>query len=244
MMTDEIPLRLNAFLARAGYGGRREATRLIAAGRVQVNGRLETNALAEIDPNRAHVRVDGKLIKRLWPLTYLMLNKPAGALTATRDQHRRRTVYDLLGRFRNVVQAVGRLDYDSEGLLLFTNDGDMAHTLTSPKSQAPKTYRVKIKGHISGKAMQKLRHGVDIGGYFTAPAKVKSQSRLKANQWLRITLTEGKYRQVKRMLAAVDHDVLRLIRTDFGPLSLGELPQGKFRHLEDWEVRRLRALMK
>ena len=237
-------MRLNAYLARAGYGGRREATRLIAAGRVQVNGQVTTNPGEEIIPDKSHVRVDGKLIKRLWPLSYLVLNKPAGAITATVDPQGRPTVYDWLGRYRQAVQSVGRLDYDTEGVLLFTNDGDLAHALTSPQSKVQKTYKAKIKGHLDPAQLNRLRQGVEIGGYVTAPAKVQALSRLEANTWLRITLTEGKYRQIKRMVEAVGHAVLRLTRESFGPVELGDLRPGQFRFLDDWEIRKLREATK
>lgn len=243
LMTEHT-MRLNTYLARAGYGSRREATEIIAAGRVKLNGEVQTNPLLEFDANQAHVRVDGKLIKRLWPRTYILMHKPVGSITATKDTHKRPTVYELLGRYRTVVQAVGRLDYDTEGVLLFTNDGGLANALTSPGSKVPKIYRVKVKGHPSPMALEKLRTGVDIGNYVTQPAKVKFASRLKANSWLRITLIEGKYRQIKRMTEVVGHPTLKLVRVAFGPLILGKLPPGKIRHLENWEVQKLNKLIK
>lgn len=239
-ITETHSTRLTEFLARAGFGGRREATRLIAAGRVKVNGQTVTDAKHEVVPTSDHVRVDEKLIKKVWPPTFILLNKPARTITTTDDPQNRRTVYQLLGKFAQAVQSVGRLDFDTEGVLLFTNDGDLAHLLTSPQSKVKKIYRVKIKGHPRPKALQQLRQGLDIGGYVTAPAQVRVLSRGKANSWLRITLTEGKNRQVKRMVDGVGHAVLRLVREHFGPLSADNLKAGQWRHLSEREVRQLR----
>lgn len=228
------------FLARAGYGGRREAKRLIAAGRVQLNGSPINRPDCEIVPRNDHVRVDGKLVKKLWPLTYILMNKPLNTITAAYDPRERQTVYEFLGRYAKVVQSVGRLDYDTQGALLFTNDGELAHALTDPRSHVAKVYRVKVKGHPSPQALARLREGVEIGGYRTAPAKVRKLEEGPANTWLRLTLTEGKYRQVKRMVEAVGHPALGLIRECFGFLELGSLKAGQWRHLEDWEVRKLK----
>jgi len=239
-MEQRKAVSLADFLARAGFGGHREAKRLIAAGRVQLNGQPATRPDCEIIPRRDHVRVNGKLIKKLWPLTYILMNKPLNTITAAFDPRQRKTVYDLLGKYAKVVQSVGRLDYDTEGALLFTNDGELAHALTDPRSHVTKVYRVKVKGHPSFEALARLRAGVDIGGYRTAPAKVRTVQKGPANTWLRLTLTEGKYRQVKRMVAAVGHPVLSLIRERFGPLAADRLKAGQWRHLEEWEVRQLK----
>ncbi len=242
-MTDPQPMKLNLYLARAGRGSRRETTKIVAAGRVTVNGQVETNPLVEVWPGKTHVKVDGKLITRLWTSVYLVMNKPAGTITATNDDRDRPTVYDLLGRFRQVVQSVGRLDWDTEGVLLFTNDGDLAHALTDPASKAPKTYRVKVKGRPDRKALMQLRVGVDIGGYVTAPAAVRVLQKMEANTWLEITVAEGKYRQIKRMTEAVGHPVLRLVREAFGSIRADGVALGRFRHLNDQEIRELRALV-
>lgn len=243
-ITETKPTRLADFLARAGYGGKREAARLIAAGRVKVNGEIVTTAALEIVPAKDHVRVDEKLIKSLWPPLYIMMNKPEKTLCAAFDPGGRRTVYDLLGKYGKVVQSIGRLDYDTEGLLLFTNDGDLAHALTSPDSKVTKLYRARIKGQITRPELDRLRRGVDIGGYITASARVHIISSGPANMWLEFTLTEGKYRQIKRMVEAVGHRVLKLIRDQFGPLEVGNLKLGDWRHLEEWEIRQLRKLVR
>jgi len=243
-MTDKHPMRLNAYVARAGYGSKREATKLIAAGRVQIAGQVVTNPLEVVDAKQTHVRVDKKLIKKLWPLVYVAMNKPARTITATKDTRDRNTVYELLGKLRPVVQAVGRLDYDTEGVLLFTNDGEMAHALTSPKSHVAKIYRVKVKGHLRRDSLRQLRQGVDIGGYTTLPAQVKVQRRLQANTWLVMTIHEGKYRQVKRMCEAVGHPVVRLVRDAFGPIRAESLKPGEHRYLKEWEIKKLRELVK
>jgi pseudouridine synthase len=234
-------MRLTDFLARAGYGGRREASRLIAGGRVKVNGQVATQVSLEIEPARDHVRVDDKHVKKLWPLTYILLNKPAKTITTTFDPGGRRTVYELLGKFAKVVQSVGRLDYDTEGVLLLTNDGDLAHALTSPDSKVTKVYQVKVKGRPTPAELDRLRRGVDIGGYVTAPAQVKATPAGPANTWLRIALTEGKHRQVKRMADAIGRPALKLIRERFGPLGVGDLAPVQWRHLRDDEVRALRG---
>jgi 23S rRNA pseudouridine2605 synthase len=243
-ITDTNPTSLVDLLARAGFGGRRESTRLIAAGRVRINGQVVTDSKIEVHPAKDHVRVDEKVIKKIWPPTFILMNKPARTISATHDPQDRKTVYKLLGKYGQVVQSVGRLDYDTEGVLMFTNEGEMAHVLTSPKSHVMKVYRVKVKGSPAPQALRKLREGIDIGGYHTAPALIKVVSRGKANTWLRISLTEGKYRQVKRMVDAIGHPVLRLIREKFGPLTCDGLKPGEWRHMHDFEVRRLRELVK
>ncbi|MDP8222387.1 MAG: pseudouridine synthase [Candidatus Lernaella stagnicola] len=241
-ITEKAPTPLVDFLARAGFGGKREATRLIAAGRVKVNGQVETNAQRRVLPADDHVRVDQKLIKEIWPPTYILMNKPPRTISTTYDPQDRKTVYALLGKYGKVVQSVGRLDYETEGVLLFTNDGTLAHALTSPTSKVQKVYRVKVKGQVNAAELQRLRDGVDIGGFRTAPAQVHVLSRGKANTWLRIKLTEGKYRQVKRMTKAVGHPVIRLVREKFGPLEAGLLKAGQWRHLHNSEVRQLRSI--
>ncbi len=243
-MTPPAPIALVEYLARGGCGGRREAARLIAAGRVKVNGQPATNGNVEVVHGKDHVRVDEKLVKKLFPSTVILLNKPEKTITAAADPHDRRTVYACLGKYGKAVQAVGRLDWDTEGALLFTNEGELGHALTSPASKVQKVYRVKIKGHASAAELAKLRQGVDIGGYRTAPAQVRSFSVEPANMWLRITLVEGKYHQVKRMVEAIGHRALKLVREKFGPLEIAGLRPGEWRHLEDSEVRQLRELVK
>ncbi len=243
-MNQNFPTSLLDYLARAGCGGRRQAARLLAAGRVKVNGKTVTKGELEVVHGKDHVRVDEKLIKKLFPPTYIVLNKPERTITATTDPGDRRTVYTLLGKYSNAVTAVGRLDWDTEGVLLFTNDGPLAHALTAPASHVPKTYRVKIKGHASPAALEKLRQGLDIGGYRTAPALVRMVASEPANMWLRITLTEGKYHQVKRMVEAVGHMTLKLVREKFGPVELGDLASGAWRHLQEWEIRKLREAVR
>ncbi len=243
-MSDQQPLKLCLYLARAGHGSRRETTKIVAAGRVTVNGQVETNPLVDVVPGKTHVKVDGKLITRLWTPVYIVMNKPAGTITATEDDRDRPTVYDLLGRYRKVVQSVGRLDWDTEGVLLFTNDGDLAHALIDPKSHVTKTYRAKVKGHPPREAINRLRRGVNIGGYVTASARVRVVQKTDANTWLEITVVEGKYRQIKRMTDAVGHPVIKLTREAFGPIKATGLKPGQYRHLEDWEVNQLRSAVK
>jgi 23S rRNA pseudouridine2605 synthase len=235
-----MELRLSLFLSKASVASRRGADELIERGNVTVNGQVVTDPGKRIHVGKDHVKVDGKLITKLAPPVYLMLNKPPGCVTTTNDPEGRTTVFEFLKRVKVMVEPVGRLDYDTEGILLFTNDGEMANKLMSPKHKVPKTYSAKVKGAPSPDSLQMLRSGVMLDGQKTLPAKVKRIKKTDAYSWVRITIVEGKYRQVRRMFEKVGHPVVRLRREKFGPLEMEGLAPGKFRYLNEYEIGRLR----
>ncbi len=232
--------RLQKIISAAGTASRRAAEELIVEGRVRVNGKVVTELGTKADPNKDHIKVDGKLINPKQPQTYIMLNKPPGYVTTMSDPEGRPTVHDLLKGIKVRVYPVGRLDYNTEGMLLLTNDGDFAHLITHPSHELPKTYLAKIKGVLDDKIVHELENGVFLEDGKTAPAKVKRVRKEEANSWVEITIREGRKRQVRRMFDRVGRSVIRLKRIRTGNLSLGDLPAGQYRHLTPVEVRVLK----
>jgi len=229
-------------LARAGVASRRAGERLICAGRVSVDGTVVTSPAAQVDPERSVVRVDGRLLRVPAEFLYLVLNKPPGLLTARRDDFGRPTVMELLPEtWRSRLFPVGRLDKDTTGLLLFTDDGDLAYRLLHPSHHVPKTYRVQVAQTPSDQTLRRLRTGVQLEDGLTAPAEVVLIRPGPPRAEVEITLHEGRNRQVRRMFQAVGHPVLALARVAIGPLRLGNLPLGRWRELEPEEVAALRA---
>jgi len=225
-------MRLNAYLARAGVASRRGADELIKAGRVRVNG--EPGQLNTFVESRDRVEVDGRRVE-LQRLTYILLNKPAGVVTTARDPQRRKTVVELVPPGTRVV-PVGRLDVDTTGALLLTNDGPLAHRLAHPRYGVEKVYEVDVEGKPGSPALRRLREGVELDDGVTAPARAR---RLAAER-IELTIHEGRNRQVKRMLEAVGHPVRRLHRSAYAGLTLEGLEPGRWRELEPFEVERLR----
>jgi len=238
--------RLQKVLAAAGIGSRRRCEELIAAGRVQVNGQVVTRLGTRVDPLRDDIRVDGRPVRPLRPdrFRYVMMHKPVGVVTTLRDPQGRPTVADLLPKGFPRLFPVGRLDRDSSGLLLFTNDGELAAALLHPRYEIPKTYRVTVQGHPSPRALAALRRGVVLEDGPTAPAQVRVLSRDRDTSVLEVVIHEGRKRQVRRMCAAVGHPVVALQRVGFGPLSLGRLPPGAVRELSSREVEALREAVR
>lgn len=234
------PERLQKYLARCGIASRRGAERLILEGRVQVNGSVVSTLGAKVDPARDLVQVDGKVVRPVERMYYLALNKPPGYVTTVVDPYNRPTVMDLVP-FPVRVYPVGRLDADSEGLLLLTNDGYLAHQLIHPRYGVDKEYYVQVSGEITREKLQKLRLGVQLEDGVTAPARVRVLRRDGMTGWLSVTIREGRKRQVRRMMAAVGLNVLRLVRVRIGPVRLGRLAPGKFRALTPAEVARLQG---
>jgi 23S rRNA pseudouridine2605 synthase len=231
-------MRLAKYLAHAGVASRRASETIIADGRVTVDGAVITDPARDVDDSRA-VKVDGRRIKTAGQthVVYL-LNKPAGVISSAKDPQRRTTVISLVPTTERLY-PVGRLDYDTTGLILLTNDGDLAHRLTHPKFEVPRTYRARVaNAPVNEPAIRSLREGVELEDGMTAPAKVR---RLASNH-LEITIHEGRKRQVKRMLEAVGHPVRSLERVAFGPLRLGSLQEGEFRELKPAEIEQLRSL--
>jgi 23S rRNA pseudouridine2605 synthase len=232
--------RLQKIISAAGAASRRASEKLIVEGRVRVNGKVVTELGTKADPNKDHIKVDGKLINPKQPQTYIMLNKPAGYVTTMSDPEGRPTVQDLLKGVKVRVYPVGRLDYNTEGLLLLTNDGDFAHLITHPSHELPKTYLAKIKGMLDDKTAHELEKGVFLEDGKTAPSKVKKVRKEETNSWVEITIREGRKRQVRRMFDRVGRSVIRLKRIRTGNLSLGDLPEGQYRYLTPAEVRALK----
>jgi len=226
-------VRLNAYLARAGIASRRGAEALIREGRVTVNG--EVAGLATFVEGQDRVEVDGAEVAPE-PLTYVLLQKPAGVVTTARDPHGRPTVVGLVDHERRVV-PVGRLDADTTGVLLLTNDGALAHRLMHPRYEVDKVYEAEVEGELSDEALEALRRGVELDDGPTAPAG----ARRLAPSRLELTLHEGRKHQVKRMLAAVGHPVTSLHRSSYAGLTAEGLAPGEWRELRPEEVRRLRA---
>jgi 23S rRNA pseudouridine2605 synthase len=226
-------MRLNAFLARAGLASRRGADELIKAGRVRVNG--EPALLNTAVGGRDVVEVDGRRV-RAQPLAYVLLHKPAGVVTTARDPQRRPTVVQIVGHASRIV-PVGRLDADTTGALLLTNDGELAHRLAHPRYGVGKTYVAEVEGDPDEAALRRLREGVELEDGRTAPAKARRLGRGRVE----LVLHEGRTHQVKRMLEAVGHPVRRLHRPVYAGLTLDGLPPGESRELTRAEVARLRA---
>lgn len=222
--------RLQKILSEMGITSRRKAEDLIFEGRVTVNGRIATIG-TKADPVKDHIKVNGKLLIRPEPKVYIMLNKPKNVVTSLHDPEGRPTVKDFLKGVKYRVFPVGRLDYDSEGLLLLTNDGDFAHAVLHPSKKISKTYLVKVKGILEEDEIEKLRAGVKLVEMITAPAKVKRIRKTENNSWLEMTIYEGKKRQIRRMLEKTGHDVLKLKRIRVDGLELGKLEPGTFRYL-------------
>lgn len=236
--------RLQKIIAAAGIASRRKAEELITSGRVQVNGTVVTELGSKADPEVDHVRVNGKLLQGEQRHTYLLLNKPKGYVTTVSDPEKRPTVMDLIHGVKGRVYPVGRLDYASEGLLLMTNDGDLAHRLMKAASHFAKTYLVKVAGTPTEDAIAKLRAGVSIATddgkrVKTGPAAVRVIKEA-ANPWYEITLIEGRNRQIRRMFEAVGHHVEKIKRVKYGPLTL-DVPPGEFRSLTLKEIERLKS---
>jgi len=239
-----IPMeRLQKILAEAGIASRRKAEEMIREGRVTVNGKVAEIGM-KADPEVDYIKVDGRLISgpglRGPKSVYLIFNKPRGVVTTLFDPEGRPTVKDFLKGVKYRVYPVGRLDYDSEGMLLLTNDGDFANAILHPSRMIPKTYLVKVKGIIENDDIEKLRRGVRLEDGMTMPANVKIVRRLDNNSWLEITIYEGRKRQVRRMLERVGHPVIRLKRIGIDGLRLGDLKSGKFRYLTPEELRMIK----
>jgi len=233
-------IRLQKYLASCGTASRRQAEQIIAAGRVTVNGAAITELGYKVDPANDTVCVDGKQVRPAEHV-YYMLNKPRGYMTTKSDPHGRNTVYGLLRDVPYRVFAVGRLDFDTEGLLLFMNDGDLKYRLTHPKYRIERVYRAVVQGHPSAGTLQRLRDGIELEDGMTAPARVRPIHPTATSSEIELTLYEGKKNEVRRMCGAVGHAVIELRRICMAGLRLGELPVGRYRPLTDHEVATLRA---
>jgi 23S rRNA pseudouridine2605 synthase len=223
--------RLQKILARAGVASRRKAEELIVAGRVAVNGAVVTELGAKADPARDRVTLDGKPLQFPTAPLYLLLHKPAGYVTTLSDPQGRPTVMELLKGVKERVFPVGRLDYNTEGLLLLTSDGEWANRLAHPRHEIDKEYLVKVRGMVTDLQVKRLADGVELEDGKTAPATVRLGGASEKNSWLTVAIHEGRYRQVRRMCEAVGLFVVKLKRVRYGTVELGELKPGEFRPL-------------
>jgi 23S rRNA pseudouridine2605 synthase len=238
--------RLQKILSSAGVASRRKAEELITAGRVQVNGQTVTELGTKADPDHDHIRVDHKLIRQAQRQVYLLLNKPKGYVTTLSDPEGRPTVLDLVRGAKARVYPVGRLDYASEGLLLMTNDGELANALTRAASHVSKTYLVKVAGKPEPQAIEKLKAGIALPNRKgersrSAPAGIQ-MIRAGDNPWYEVTLIEGKNRQIRRMFEIIGHRVEKLRRVRYGPLTL-DVPPGTHRTLSPAEIAKLKQIV-
>lgn len=228
--------RLQKYLARCGAASRRRAEDLIAQGRVRVNGATVTVLGTKVDPTRDKVELDGAPVAPRTSLTYLALHKPAGCLTTRHDPHGRRTIYALLPAAYVQLVPVGRLDYQSEGLLFLTNDGAWAHRVAHPRYSGEKEYAVLVNGKLTPPQIDALRAPMTLDGYRLNPVAVRLGEREGDNTWVTMTLTEGRKRQIRHMLATIGKHAVRLVRVRIGPVRLGDLAPGKRRPLARAEV--------
>lgn len=234
-------MRLQKYIAHAGIASRRKAEELIKLGRVKVNGKVVKEMGLVIDPSADDICVDNHVVRLEEQKVYIMLNKPEGCVTTLSDEFNRPTVADLVEDIQERIYPVGRLDYDTSGLLLMTNDGDLSFHLTHPKHEVIKTYIAQIKGIPSKEEITIFKTGVDIGGYITAPADIEILKKDKATSLVQVRIHEGKNRQIRRMLEKINHPVIKLKRIAIGNIRLGNLPRGKWRHLTDEEIKYLKS---
>lgn len=235
--------RLNKYLASTGIASRRGADKLITEGKVKINGKVVTELGTMVNEGNDTVSVDDIVVKPENKFSYIMFYKPKGCITTVSDEKGRKTIYDYLEDV-NIPHLipVGRLDYDTEGLLLMTNDGDLAYKLTHPSYEVPKTYVVKVDGEMPEHKLAQLRKGVLVDGEKTKRARVKLVEFKDRISKLQITITEGKNRQIRKMIEAVEKEVLFLKRIAMGDLRLGGLARGGYRFLNDFEVEYLKRL--
>jgi len=235
--------RLQKLIAAAGIASRRHGEELINAGEVTVNGKIVTELGAKADPETDHIKVKGRLLNPLLQkheYVYVLLNKPKGYLSSMADPNGRPLVTDLIPSRLGRLHPVGRLDFNTEGLLLLTNDGEFTNVITSARNRIAKVYEVKVKGVPPESAIDRLRRGIAIGkGERTAPAEVRKLREIKANSWFEVILHEGRNQQIRRMFDAIGHSVVKLRRTRIGTLDDRGLPLGKWRRLMEVEVKRL-----
>jgi len=232
--------RLQKILSQAGIASRRESEGIIEQGRVTVNGTVVTELGTKADPDTDIIAVDGKPLSIEEQRIYVLLYKPVGYMTTMKDPEGRPIVSDLLKEIKERVYPIGRLDYNTEGLLLLTNDGALANTLMHPSHEVDKGYLVRVSGQVSESQIKKLAQGVKLEDGMTAPAKVLPVSESEQNSWISITIHEGRYRQVRRMCEAVGLNVVRLKRARYDFLEIGDLKPGQYRLLTPEEVAKLK----
>jgi 23S rRNA pseudouridine2605 synthase len=238
--------RIQKVLAQANVASRRRIEQMILEGRIRINGKRLENLGAKVDPEEDLVHVNGHLVSLL-PIDaqekiYLLLHKPPQVVTTVKDQFDRKTVIDLLPEYKATrIFPIGRLDYDAQGALLLTNDGELTQKLLHPRFKCKKTYLVKVKGVPKEDDIEKLRRGIYLEDGATGPSEIEFHRATKFNSWLRVTLTSGKYRQIKRMFFRIENPVMRILRIDFAGIPLGTLPVGHHRPLNKREIMLLKG---
>lgn len=235
-------MRLQKFMAQCGVASRRKSEEIILEGRVMVNGLIVKKLGTTIDPKKDIVKVDNIKIEMERKKVYIMLNKPEGYVTTLKDKHSEKIVLDLIEGIEERIFPVGRLDADTSGLLLMTNDGDLAYKLTHPSHEVPKKYIALVKGIPNGKKLDRFRKGLKIDGRLTAEAYVRVVKRYKDSSVLEIFIHEGRNRQVRKMCEYIRHPVEKLKRVSIGKLNLGDLDIGKWRYLTENEIKYLKRL--
>jgi 23S rRNA pseudouridine2605 synthase len=240
-MKGKMKMRLNKYISHSGYTSRRKADDLIFQGKVKVNNKVEKNPGYRVDVDKDLVTVEGKELKQDNKLIYIMLNKPTDVITSVDDQFDRKTVVDLV-KIDERVYPVGRLDYDSSGLILLTNDGDLTYKLTHPKHEIFKKYFVKVNKFLSDKEIYTLKKGVVIDGYMTNNSKIEVISKNRGHTNMYVSIDEGRNRQIRKMFKTQGADVLTLKRISIGNLALGNLKEGNWRYLTKQEINYLKSL--
>ena len=228
--------RLQKYMASCGVASRRKCEEFILAGRVKVNGVVKNELGTKVLIGKDVIEFDGVKIEKEDEKVYYILNKPTGVITSASDERGRKTVIDIV-KSKERIFPIGRLDYNTSGLLLLTNDGEIFNKLMHPRVELFKTYIADVKGYISDNEIEELKNGVDIGGYITAKAKVFVQKRDTNRSAIRISISEGKNRQIRRMCSKVNHDVINLKRISIGDIKLGDLKVGEYRKLNDKELK-------
>lgn len=237
-------MRINKYIASCGIASRRKAEEIILDKRVKVNGKTVCELSINIDENKDIVEIDGKIISLSKNNIYIVLNKPEGYITTVKDQFDRPNVLDLVTDIKERVYPIGRLDYETSGLLILTNDGDLTYKLTHPKHEVDKTYVALVKGQPTYEELKKFREGLDIEDYKTAPAKIRvvDVNEEKKYSKCEIKIHEGRNRQVRKMCKAINHPVLRLRRIAMGEIRLKGLKVGEYRHLTKEEIKYLKSI--
>jgi 23S rRNA pseudouridine2605 synthase len=234
-------IRLQKYIALCGYTSRRKAEELISKGKVSVDGEVITELGFKVDEHSSEIIVEGHLLKPESRKVYVLLNKPMGYISSVSDQFGRKTVIDLVDGIDERLYPVGRLDYDTSGLIILTNDGEFTNIITHPRYHVKKTYRVLAEGDVNKYKISLLEKGVDIGGYITGPAKIENIKKIKDNTMLDVTISEGKNRQVRKMFDVIMNPVLSLERIKIGDIEKGNLGEGKWRMLTENEINYLRG---
>ncbi|WP_196594678.1 pseudouridine synthase [Pectinatus sottacetonis] len=233
--------RLQKYIAACGIASRRSAEKLISQGRVRVNGKIINQQGITIDPNNDTIEFDGKIIRETGKKVYIMLNKPKGYISTVKDEHNRKTIMELVKNITQRIFPIGRLDYNTEGLLLLTNDGELMQKLLHPKFKVKKTYTANIEGKLSSIDLGELRHGIKLEDGMTSPAEVKiiNYNEQIDRSKIHISIHEGRNRQIRRMFETVNHPVISLKRIEFAGLSLYGLKRGQYRLLSQEELEQL-----